>query len=121
METITEDEGQARLRSMTAAAEKPELSETEQESLLPLSRIPDEYGLLPSYFGWTATWDLARGAAEGWRSKAGKVAGAFDIKGAGGGLSRPQARHFPRVPGLQGDRGAGEGVRDLLRTGRSPA
>jgi len=67
------------LRAMVQASVDPTLSDDEIETLLALASVVDADGLIPSDAGWTATYDLNRAAAEGWRWKAGKVAPRFDF------------------------------------------
>ncbi len=58
--------------------------------LLDSSRVVDATGLAPTAAGYKLTWDLNRAAAEGWRWKAGKVAGAFDFNADGASFNRSQ-------------------------------
>lgn len=67
------------LRAMVAASSEPVLSDDEVSTLLALSAVADAGGLPPSHEAWTPTYQLARGAAEGWRWKAAKVADQFDF------------------------------------------
>lgn len=80
-----------RLQSMTAASTEPTLSEAELDELLVMSALPDVDGALPTDDDWVPTYDLNRGAAEGWRWKAAKVATHFDFsQPEGQNLSRSQ-------------------------------
>lgn len=69
----------ARLSIMVAATSRPTITPEELDLLMDAHRIPDDDGRLPSDPGWTPTWDLNRAAAEGWRWKAGRVAGDFNF------------------------------------------
>ena len=82
----------ARLKAMVAADSVPVLSAEELTSLLSLSALADSTDLLPSDTDWTPTYDLNRGAAEGWRWKAAKLAGDYDFSADGATFSRSQAR-----------------------------
>lgn len=77
-------EAQARLEIMVAADSAPTLSETEIGYLLTMCKLADSAGRAPDNDDWDPTWDLNRGAAEGWRWKAGKIAGDFNFSEAGG-------------------------------------
>lgn len=81
----------AQLEAMTAATSEPPLTESEILALLDLARRADADGLEPTHAGWTPTYDLPHAAAEGWRWKAGKVAGDFDVVDQGMSLRRSQA------------------------------
>ncbi len=80
----------ARLEAMTAAQSAPTLSTDELAMLLESSRVVDATGLAPTAAGYTSTWDLNRAAVEGWRWKAGKVAGSFDFNADGASFNRSQ-------------------------------
>lgn len=75
------DEGNALvlLETMVAASTEPTLTDDELLSLIALARRPDTSGALPSDTEWIPTWNLAAGAAEGWRWKAGKASAHFDF------------------------------------------
>jgi hypothetical protein len=79
-----------RLETMTAASEDPELSSLEIDALLAMCRLADSSGRAPTDLDWTPTWDLNRGAAEGWRWKAGKAASRFDFGADGAQYNRSQ-------------------------------
>lgn len=68
-----------RLSGMVAASSRPVLSQEELDAILEANRVPDTLGRLVTDQGYTPTYDLNRAAAEGWRMKAGKVAGDFDF------------------------------------------
>ncbi len=87
---MTEAEAQARLERMTAASSVPTLDAAEISDLLAMSRTVDSAGLAPSDANWTPTYELNRGAAEGWRWKAAKAAGDYDFKTDGQDFSRSQ-------------------------------
>lgn len=85
---MTAEEALARLQRMVAYDQAPTLSDDEVTDLLSLSQLVDSDGLAPSDADWTPTYDLNRGAAEGWRWKAAKVAGLHDYATGGpGGLT----------------------------------
>ena len=79
-----------RLRRMTAAAESPALTDQEITDLLTLWARPDSAGRLPGDTGWVPTYDLNGAAAEGWRWKAGKVAGNFNFAADGQTVSKAE-------------------------------
>lgn len=87
---MTDPEALARLTLMVSATSVPTLDNTELADLLELARRADRYGLYPSDTGWTGTFDLNSAAAEGWRRKAGKVAGAFSFTADGDSYSEAQ-------------------------------
>ncbi|HSW50326.1 MAG TPA: hypothetical protein VLH09_09140 [Bryobacteraceae bacterium] len=87
---MNEAEARARLERMVAAAEDPVLSLEEIADLVALSRVADTAGLAPSDANWTPTFDLNRGAAEGWRWKAGKAAPRFQFTADGATFQRQQ-------------------------------
>lgn len=81
----------ARLTNMVAASSRPVLSSDDLTALLDLHRVPDADGLLVNEAGYTDTWDadcLNGAAAEGWRWKAGRVAGDFDFSADGASYSK---------------------------------
>ncbi len=87
---MTEEQALVRLGRMTAASEDPALDAEELADLLALSAVADGEGLAPSDDTWTPTWDLNRGAAEGWRWKAAKAASRFDFQADGASYNRSQ-------------------------------
>jgi hypothetical protein len=52
--------------------------------------VPDTLGFAPSHASYTATYDLYRAAAEGWRWKAGVVSETYDFIAEGGEFRRAQ-------------------------------
>jgi hypothetical protein len=74
-----------------AADEDPMLDDAEIGDLLAMSKLADSAGRAPSDTSWSPTWDLNRGAAEGWRWKAAKVATRFDFTTDGQDFKRSQA------------------------------
>lgn len=70
---MTLDEATTRLRAMTAADTDPVLEDSEITTLVNMSKIADVYGLWPTDTGWTPTFNLNIGAAEGWLWKAGRA------------------------------------------------
>ena len=81
-----------RLRMMTDAATAPALSEDELAELLAVSRLADSAGTAPLAATWIPSYDLNRGAAEGWRWKAAKVTTAYDFTADGATFNRSQMR-----------------------------
>jgi hypothetical protein len=77
METST---ALARLRSMVASTSDPVLSDEEVMLLLGMCQLEDANGVAPTDVAWVGTYDLNRGAAEGWRWKAAKAASRFDFR-----------------------------------------
>ncbi len=88
---MNEAEALARLKRMTDADSEPALTVDDVADCLAMSKLVDENGLAPSDAAWTPTWDLNRGAAEGWRRKAGKLAMRFDFSADGQQFQRSQA------------------------------
>lgn len=85
---MTESEALDELSFMVAADSEPTLGIAEVYSLLVIARRRDTYGLVFGDDGWTPTWDLRAAAAEGWRRKAGKVAGDYTFSTDGQSFSR---------------------------------
>jgi hypothetical protein len=85
---MDESEAYEELASMVAFDAEPTLSESEVFALLDRARRADSTGLAFSDSGWTPTWDLNAAAAEGWRRKAGKVAGSFSFSTDGQSFNR---------------------------------
>lgn len=67
------------LGEKVAATSRPVLSPEAVGALLDSYASQDNDGRAPSDTGWVGTWDLNAAAAEGWRMKAGKVAGDFNF------------------------------------------
>lgn len=88
---MTEAEALARLRRMTDADSEPALTDDDLADCMAMSRLVDANGLAPSDPLWTPTYDLNRGAAEGWRRKAGKLAMKYDFDADGQRFARSQA------------------------------
>ena len=78
------------LKSMTAASTRPVLSDAVVEALLDTYASVDSNGLAPTDDGWTGTWYLNAAAAEGWRRKAGLVAGDYTFMADGAQFSKGQ-------------------------------
>ncbi len=70
---------QTLLESMIAWDQTPALTLGQVQDLLTFAQRTDSDGLEPTDADWTGTYDLNAAAAEGWRWKAGAVAGAFDF------------------------------------------
>jgi len=95
---MTEAEALARLKRMTDADSEPALTEGDLADCLAMSKLVDADGLAPSDPSWTPTWDLNRGAAEGWRRKAGKLATRFNFSTDGQTFYRSQTvEHCERM------------------------
>lgn len=80
---MTTAEARALIEDETQWASAPALSVAEVDRLLARALITDENGYEPDDVGYTATYSLASvnaAIAMGWRMKAGKVAGAYDVK-----------------------------------------
>lgn len=87
---MTEQEARAALEAMVAHDQEPALTSAEVDRLLAGARRADAAGLGPHEDGWTPTYDLNSAAAQGWRIKAGKVAGRYAISTDGQTMSRNQ-------------------------------
>lgn len=87
---MNEAQARIRLEAMTAASEDPALSSLEIDVLLTMCRLMDTSGHMPDDVDWIPTYDLNRGAAEGWRWKAAKAASRFDFGADGAQYSRSQ-------------------------------
>lgn len=69
----------ALLVGKVAATSRPVLSDALVEALLDSAATKDANGVAPAGVGYVTTWDLNAAAAEGWRMKAGMVAGDFNF------------------------------------------
>jgi hypothetical protein len=85
---MTEAEALASLRVATAADQDPVLEEDELLALLQRFRVEDADGYGPGDADWTPTWQLSAAAGHGWRQKAGKAAGRYDLNTDGQSLAR---------------------------------
>ena len=85
---MTPAEARERLARMTAASEPPVLDAAALDDLLTDAARVDSAGRAPTAAGWEPTYDLARSAADGWRIKAGLVAGQFSFTADGGTVSK---------------------------------
>ena len=95
---MDEAEALARLKRMTDADAEPALTQQDLADCLAMSRLADAAGLAPSDPAWTPTYDLNRGAAEGWARKAGKLVYAYDFSTDGQSFSRSQlVEHCERM------------------------
>lgn len=86
------DSARRRLLSMTDGAADPALDAEELEELLDDHATVDADGRAPTDADWVGTFDLNRAAAAGWRRRAGKVAGDYDVNADGRSLSRSKVR-----------------------------
>jgi hypothetical protein len=87
---VTEAEARSAIASATAATAEPVLTDAELTALVRLARRADSEGVAPGELGWVETYDVNAAAAEGWRWKAGKVAGAFTFSTDGQSFQRAQ-------------------------------
>lgn len=103
---LTPEIAEARLRAMVAAADAPALTDPEVTDLLELAKRRDTDGNVPTDAAWNPTWHLASAAAEGWRRKAGKLAGRPDVRADDASVSWGKVREhclaMARVYGAQG-------------------
>ena len=67
------------LTEKVAATSRPVLAATTVAALLDAYPRADADGRRPGDAGWVGDWNLNAAAAEGWRMKAGKVAGDFNF------------------------------------------
>lgn len=77
------DAALAALTDMVAAESRPTLSTETLGRLLDAATVADRDGRQPTDPEWVPTWHLDYAAAEGWRLKAGKVAGDFSFSADG--------------------------------------
>ncbi len=80
---MTTVEARALIEDETQWRAAPALSAAEVDRLLSRARVTDANGYEPDAVGYTDTYSLASvngSIAMGWRMKAGKVAGAYDVK-----------------------------------------
>jgi hypothetical protein len=78
----------ARLGRMVASDQRPALSAEDLGALLDEFQTVDSDGRRPTDDGWTGAWNLNAAAAEGWRRKAGKVAGDFTFGADGANYNK---------------------------------
>lgn len=78
----------ALLTEKVAATSRPTLEAATVGALLDAYPMEDSEGRRPTDDGWVGTWDLNAAAAEGWRMKAGKVAGDFNFSADGASYSK---------------------------------
>jgi len=76
------------LGEKVAATSRPILADAVVAALLDAYPMRDADGREPQDDGWVGTWDLNAAAAEGWRMKAGKVAGDFNFSADGASYSK---------------------------------
>lgn len=82
------DAARARLRRMVRPDDFPTLSPEDVEDLLQQAQRQDRNGTLPGDAGWEGAYDLNQAAAEGYRWKAGQVAGDGDFAADGASFDR---------------------------------
>jgi hypothetical protein len=90
---MTEAEARARIEDETQWATAPALSVAEVDRLLARARVTDENGVEPDDDGYIATYTLpsvAYAVAMGFRMKAAKVAGQYDLRAGDVDLKRSQ-------------------------------
>ena len=85
---ITAPEARARLERMVAASAVPALEPAEVDDLMLLAARNDSADMPPGDPDWAPTYALNAAAAEGWRWKAGKVAGAVTLGQDGSTINR---------------------------------
>ena len=85
---ITAPEARARLERMVAASAVPSLDPAEVDDLMLMAARNDSLNVPPGDPLWAPTYALNAAAAEGWRWKAGKVAGAVNIAQDGSSINR---------------------------------
>ena len=76
---MTRTEALTTLGRMVAADSRPALTEADLGDLLDEFAVVDAEGRAPTEAGWLGAWALNPAAAEGWRRKAGRVAGDFSF------------------------------------------
>lgn len=81
----------------------------------------DSLNLPPSDPEWVATYDLNAAAAEGWRWKAGKVAGAYNIGQDGSTLQRSDMHKQCLAMAAYYDERVGQTVGDVVVTSKRRA
>jgi len=69
----------ARVKALSAAGERPALTDAEVIQAIQDHPQVDRDGLTADLEGWTPTWDLYAIVAQLWGVKAGKVAGDFNF------------------------------------------
>lgn len=72
-----------RIKRMTAWDMRPALTEADLNALLDQFRTVDAEGRLVGDSAWAGAYNLNAAAAEGWRWKAGRVAGDFSFSADG--------------------------------------
>ena len=87
-DSVAKAAARARLRLMVAATSRPTLTDDDLDVVLDSARIRDSAGLWPTETGWDESWDLNAAAAEGWRIKAGQVAGDYTFTADDASYSR---------------------------------
>jgi hypothetical protein len=76
------------LTDRVAAASRPVLSDATLNRILDQWATPDTEGRPASDAAWVPSFDLNAAAAEGWRLKAGMVAGDFNFSADGASYSK---------------------------------
>ena len=136
---ITAEQARARLERMVAHDSVPALGPAEVDDLMLLAARNDSAQVPPGDTEWLPTYALHAAAAEGWRWKAGKVAGAVTVSMDGSLIDRSDmhkaclasAAYYDsvdsvsrgrrgvrrEVPGLHGPSGRGQRAGRGLRAG----
>ena len=83
MSVQSDADAAARIGRMTDSAVKPLLDAGDLSDLVALAKRADRYRRFPSDASWEPTYDYDYAAAEGWRRKASRVAGAFSFTADG--------------------------------------
>lgn len=76
------------LKDRVAATSRPVLTDAQVNRILDNWRTPDADGRPASDASWDPSFDLNGAAAEGWRKKAGMVAGDFNFSADGSSYSK---------------------------------
>lgn len=91
---MTEAEARALIEDETAWSSAPALSIAEVDRLLERARITDEAGLEPDEIGYVPTYDQSSvnaAIAMGFRMKAAKVSGQYDLRAGDVDMKRSQS------------------------------
>lgn len=81
-----------RLGKMVAATARPALSDTDLDALLDGAKTIDSEGRLATDASWVPTYNLNAAAAEGWRWKAGMIAGDFNFSADNASYSKGEVQ-----------------------------
>ena len=118
---ITPAEARARLERMVAASAVPTLDAAEVDDLMLMAARNDSVNVPPGEPLWVATYDLNAAAAEGWRWKAGRVAGEYTIGQDGSSLNRSDMHKHCLAMAAYYDQRVGQTIGDVVSTSRKRA